>query len=58
MEIFARDLDPYDEKSQLVVISELTEEFEQSEGSMPREGGLSEASLKSIYTHCDYAASD
>lgn len=48
MEIFVRDLDPYDEKSQLVVISELTEEFEQSEGSMPREDGLTDRPRKLV----------
>ena len=35
MEIFARGLDPYDEKSQPVVTNGLTEGFEQSEEAMP-----------------------
>lgn len=48
MEIFARGLDPYDEKNQPVVINELTEGFEQSEGALPREDGLTEGPRKLV----------
>lgn len=59
-EIFARGLYPYGEESQPVVISESTEGFKQSEGAVAREDGgqTLEASLKSVYTRCNYADSD
>lgn len=48
MEIFARGLDPYDEKSQPAVINKLTEGFEQSEGAMPQEDGLTDRPRKLV----------
>lgn len=48
MEIFARGLDLYDEKNQAVVTNELTEVFEQSEGALPREDGLTDRPRKLV----------
>lgn len=48
IEIFARGLALYDEKNPPVVTNELTEGFEQSEGALPREDGLTDRPRKLV----------